>query len=112
MNVSCGLPNVVEFVGTPASYTGLGFRSHPGYQLFSLNEIGFYVYGRGSSYCGSHLLEYTQFYNPHCHNQNIWPGFLWLLPSPVSTFHDSLLYEYYAMSFMICLILTNENIIK
>jgi len=45
MNVSCGLPNVVEIVGTPASYTGLGFRSHPGYQLSSLHENGFYMAG-------------------------------------------------------------------
>jgi hypothetical protein len=44
MNVSCGLSNVVEFVGTPA-YTGLGFRSHPGYQQFSLHETGIYMAG-------------------------------------------------------------------
>ena len=45
MNVGCGLPNVVEFVGIPTSYTGLGFRSHPVYQLFSLHEIGIYMAG-------------------------------------------------------------------
>jgi hypothetical protein len=45
MNVSCGLPNVVEFVGTSTSYTGLGFRSHPGYQLFILRKTGIYMAG-------------------------------------------------------------------
>jgi hypothetical protein len=45
MNVSCGLPNVVEFVGTPASYTGLGFGSYPVYQLFSLHKIAIYMAG-------------------------------------------------------------------
>ena len=45
MNVSCGLPHVAEFVGTPTSYTGLGFRSHPGYQLFGMHEIGINMAG-------------------------------------------------------------------
>ena len=165
MNVSCGLPNVVEFVGTSTSYTGLGFRSHPGYQLFSLHETGIYMagavcivvptywtthsfiwqgqfmlwfpptglhtvlYGRGSLCCGSHLLDYTQFYMAGAvyvvvptywttHNfitqittiKILWPGFLWFLPSPISRCHDSLLY--YATSFLICLISAIENIIK
>jgi hypothetical protein len=48
--VSCGQPNVVEFVSTPASYTGLGFRSHPGYQLFWLHEI-WNLHGSDSLYC-------------------------------------------------------------
>jgi hypothetical protein len=29
------------------------------------------LYGRGSLYCGSHLLDCTQFHNPNYHNQNI-----------------------------------------
>jgi len=44
MSVSCGVPNVAVFVGTP-TYTGFGFRSHPGYQLFSMHEVGIYMVG-------------------------------------------------------------------
>jgi len=87
------------------------------------------LYGRGSLCCGSHLLDYTQFYMAGAvyvvvptywttHNfitqittiKILWPGFLWFLPSPISRCHDSLLY--YATSFLICLISAIENIIK
>jgi len=109
MNDSCGLPNVAAFVGTPTSYTGLGFRSHPGYQLFSMHEIGIYMAGAVNIVVPIYWTTHN-FISQTTTIKILWLGFLWFSWSPISRCHDSLVY--YATLFMICPILAIENIIK